>query len=139
MNKMDDYEQGTYIASITPQAGGSITLNPGYDDMAYVKIGDLVNVFGRVRVSSVSSPSGEVHFSLPFTSSNLAGDAGRVSGVCYVQNGTQNLNEYGIHPTLEGNAYVQIGRTNGTAFNNVIGGDFGGNELIYISVTYRAA
>ena len=138
-NLLDDYEEGTYIATITCSTSGSITINTGYDDLAYTRIGNTVHVHGRLRISSVSSPVGIPELSLPFTSANITGDGGRVSGVCYLQNATNNLNEYGLHPTLESLSYVQIGRINGTAFTNTIANEFSGNELIFVSLTYRAA
>ena len=138
-NKLDDYEEGTYVPTITCSTSGSITLNTSYDDLAYTKIGNTVHVHGRIRVSSVSSPVGVAKLSMPFASANLAGDAGRVSGVCYMQGGSNNMNEYGIHPTVEGHAYVELARMSGDAFDTTIANHFSGNELVYVSVTYRTS
>ena len=54
---LDDYEEGTWTASITT-ASGSVTLNSAADLCTYVKIGRLVHVNGSIVVTSVSSPSG---------------------------------------------------------------------------------
>jgi len=63
---LDDYEEGTHSASITPSSSGSVTLNGSYSTLKYVKIGNLVTVTGYMSVSSVSSPAGVFYISLPF-------------------------------------------------------------------------
>ena len=66
-NYLDDYEEGTYTVTLTP-ASGSITLNSSINLLTYTKIGRMVHITGRINISSVSSPSGAVTISLPFTS-----------------------------------------------------------------------
>ena len=80
-NKLDDYEEGTFTPSISV-ASGSVTLKSGYDLMSYTKIGNLVNIRGRIETNSVSSPSGTATLTgLPFTSSNsLSERSGRSGG-----------------------------------------------------------
>ena len=56
-NTLDDYEEGTWTASITT-ASGSVTLNSAADLCTYVKIGRLVHVNGSIVIASVSSPDG---------------------------------------------------------------------------------
>ena len=65
-NVLDDYEEGTHVATLTPSTSGTITLNGSYDTLAYTKIGNLVHVQGYLEVSSVSSPVGRFDISLPF-------------------------------------------------------------------------
>ena len=45
-------------------------MNGSYNDGYYTKVGRLVTVFGDIRVSSVSSPSGDLRIALPFTVMN---------------------------------------------------------------------
>lgn len=71
-NTLSDYEEGTYTATLTPGSSGSVTVNTSYNTGYYVKIGRLVTVMGDIRVSSVSSPSGDLAISLPFTVYNDA-------------------------------------------------------------------
>ena len=66
-NTLDDYEEGTWSATLTPTISGSITVgnNTGW----YVKVGNLVTVGVNIFMSSVSSPVGQVQINgLPFTS-----------------------------------------------------------------------
>ena len=65
-NKLDDFEEGLY--TVSAQTGsGSITLDSTNNKYSYVKVGKLVTVTGRIDVSSVSSPSGSLALTLPFT------------------------------------------------------------------------
>jgi hypothetical protein len=67
-NTLDDYEEGTYTATLTPSGSGTITLTSGERTLSYTKIGRQVTVTGYVSVNSVSSPTGSsVLFNLPFT------------------------------------------------------------------------
>ncbi len=65
-NTLDDYEEGTWTATFSPNVSGSITLtaNTGY----YTKIGKEVTLTGYFPVASVSSPVGALVVSgIPFT------------------------------------------------------------------------
>ena len=64
-NNLDDYEEGTYTVTMTPQIG-SITLNTDYNTGSYTKIGNRVLFSFRIDVLSVSSASGQLNISLPF-------------------------------------------------------------------------
>jgi hypothetical protein len=68
-NTLDDYEEGTYTATITCDSG-SITVRNTANTLWYVKIGRQVNVSGYIQTSAVSSPTGTLKVSLPFTTSN---------------------------------------------------------------------
>ena len=63
-NTLDDYEEGTHTTTASVSSG-SITLSD--NTLYYTKIGSLVSIAGLITVSSVSSPGGNVWFSLPFT------------------------------------------------------------------------
>lgn len=48
--------------------GGSVTINPLFDTLSYVKNGRAVTVLGQIRVSSVAAPTGTLQIiGLPFT------------------------------------------------------------------------
>jgi hypothetical protein len=64
-NTLDDYEEGSFDATISMQSG-TCTLASGYNKMNYTKIGRLVQIQGQIQVSAVSSPSGECKLVLPF-------------------------------------------------------------------------
>ena len=140
-NALDDYEEGTYIPTLTGSGGGTYTLNSSYNYLAYTKIGRIMHITGRVRLSAKSSGfSGDyVKVTLPTTSNVLTGygDAGRVTGTVYVQSSGKAVNDFVILPTVGGNSYLFLAHVDfdGTAFNNM-NSQMSGDELISIHVTY---
>jgi hypothetical protein len=81
-NTLDDYEEGTFTATLVTPTSGTITLKTPGGLMAYTKMGRQVTVSGMLWVDSVSLPVGaNVRLSgLPFTISNLALYASRGGG-----------------------------------------------------------
>jgi len=135
-NTLDDYEEGTYTPTFTCTSG-SITLNGSFDIISYEKIGNCCIVHGRVRVSSVSSPSGSLVIGLPFTRANPGEDSARIGGTIVVQNGAGAVSNYLIHPT--GATGVEVARGDTSSIDVTVANDFSGDELVYISVAYRTA
>jgi len=81
-NTLDDYEEGTYTATIAC-ASGSITLDSSFNELAYTKVGRVVHVQGFLKVSSVSSPTGATNLNLPFTSVQTTDHSGRADNLGY--------------------------------------------------------
>ena len=85
-NALDDYEEGTFTAILTPSTSGTITLNATYASFFYTKIGRQVMVSGTAIVNSVSSPVGNVRLEgLPFTS-NVAVSNIQAANIAYYDN-----------------------------------------------------
>jgi hypothetical protein len=90
-NTLDDYEEGTHTATLTPSTSGSITLNASFQTLTYTKIGRLVSIRGVLIASSSSSPVGYVTVSLPFTPAGPPAAGGSV----FVDSATGvNTNEF---------------------------------------------
>lgn len=72
-NLFDDFEKnGTFTPGLTAGTSGTITLDTLRDTLSYTKMANVVNIFGRIRVGSVSSPIGTLRLTgLPFTSADL--------------------------------------------------------------------
>ena len=69
-----DYEEGTATVAFAT-GSGSLTVNTDVNTIAYIKIGNVVYIRGRLRMSSDSSPSGSLHMTgLPFTSRASVGE-----------------------------------------------------------------
>ena len=79
-NHLDDYEEGTYDATISC-ASGSITLYTSYTALRYTKIGRQVHIHGKLAVNSVSSPTGATNLNLPFVISNDTDRAGQADNI----------------------------------------------------------
>ena len=66
---LDDYERGTYVATLTDNGGSAATIGlySNYNQLSYIKIGKQVTVYGQIRVYSISgSMSGDLLLNLPF-------------------------------------------------------------------------
>jgi hypothetical protein len=65
-NTLDDYEEGTFTATLTCTTSGTITL--GYNTLYYTKIGRQVTILGYLSITAVSSPTGNLQLNgLPFS------------------------------------------------------------------------
>jgi len=107
-NHLDDYEEGTYQSSLTPNTSGTITLLTAYDVLSYTKVGRAVTVTGDLVVSSTSSPVGtSVQLALPFTIGNLSELSGRIGGAVslYDASATRTVKAY---VGIEGNSYISV-------------------------------
>jgi len=133
-NTLDDYEEGVYTVTLTPTTSGSITLNSSYDAIAYTKIGRLVTITGRIRVSSVSSPVGSVNMSLPFSSASISEEAGYSAGKLTIEAATSNANAFFINVTGGSTAGIWLDKT--TSWDTATAGEFSGNELLWFSLSY---
>jgi hypothetical protein len=67
-NALDDYEEGSYVVTVSGSSSGSFALNP--NSFRYTKIGRVVHITGRFYVVSGSPTGAEVRVSLPFTASS---------------------------------------------------------------------
>jgi hypothetical protein len=67
-NTLDDYEEGTYTATMTCSTSGTITL--GTNTLSYTKIGRQVTVTGYLAASAISSPTGAIYINLPIPPAN---------------------------------------------------------------------
>ena len=88
---LDAYEEGYHETTVGTDGTGSITLYASHDRMTYTKIGNLIQINGMFAITSVSSPTGNVTFSLPVAVPTLTDNAGYVGGAVYFQDyGTSN-------------------------------------------------
>lgn len=70
-NTLDDYEEGTWTATIT-LGSGTATFDASFNTGAYTKVGRMVVVTGEFRLSAVSTPGGSVTINgLPFAVGNF--------------------------------------------------------------------
>ena len=92
-NTLDDYEEGTFTATLSPGTSGSITLNSIYDLLSYTKIGRLVTITGQLIVSSVSSPVGSLVNlnNLPFPCADTSELSERAGGCTTYADDSTNL------------------------------------------------
>lgn len=75
------YEEGTFVATLTPNTSGTITLSSN-NTLSYTRMGRVVVVNGLIDVASVSLPVGTYVLitTLPFTPASISPNAGRSGG-----------------------------------------------------------
>jgi hypothetical protein len=95
-----DYEEGTFTAVVT-MGSGTATVASGTDLMSYTKVGRLVTINGQFQISAVSSPSGVMKITLPFTVANGSeGSAFSVGGAMRIFNAALPA---GLYPVIQAN------------------------------------
>jgi len=135
----DDYETGTWTATITTQSG-SVTLRSDRDLCSYTKIGNMVTVRGRVDVESVSSPSGSAFLSnLPFTSSNSFSELAVRSGGAMMHDSFTGLAAHAsvVYQTHSNTTSVNLYEQNQNGVAN-LGGHFQAASLLVFDFQYPA-
>jgi hypothetical protein len=82
------YEEGIWTTAMTAD-GGTATLS--FDRLNYTRSGRIVAISGEIVVSAISSPTGDIYISIPFTNSaSTSGRSGAWSsylGVAYTFTG----------------------------------------------------
>lgn len=135
-NTLDDYEEGYHEVTITPETSGTVTVDSNYNTFAYTKIGRVVHIQGEIRLSSVSSPVGDLLISVPFTVADLTEKAGIAVGSC----GSYLLDfnaSYILCETFEGASYFRlIEIIDNSTRDYVEGADLGGAERFTCQITY---
>jgi hypothetical protein len=131
-NTLDDYEEGTFTATMIPATSGTITLSSTNNELAYTKIGRVVTIIGNIGISSVGSPVGTyVNLSnLPFTSADLTESAGRIGGA--ITTVDDSVPTYTASPTLMLESSTEI-RIYLTAANLAAG------DAFFVSFSYFSA
>jgi hypothetical protein len=131
-----DYEEGIFSCVLTPGSSGSITMNGSYNDGYYVKVGNLVTVFGDIRVSSVSSPSGDLRIALPFTVLNDS--KARAIGNVLIYGLAKQTNQLGGF-IVQANANTALGligyQTDASTHVNLQ--TIGAGDEVKFTITYR--
>jgi len=117
-NTLDDYEEGnTSDLTLSPGTSGSISLQDGFRQLSYTKVGRLVTITGILKITSVSSPTGAPTFTLPFVLASNS-DIGEITrGHGYVVNAAAAENGDGgliIEVLTAGSATASIFKTDNT-------------------------
>jgi len=139
-NLLDDYEEGTWTASIVVDSG-SMTLESDFNTGSYVKIGNLVNVQGFFKVDSTSAGSGYIGVNgLPFASAGLTEGQDYSAGTCFVRNASSAVGGGVVGWIEDGGTSLFALRENGTTgVGNTLTSYFDSGTDFTINVTYRTA
>ena len=134
---LDDYEEGLHTTVFSDTGSGTITVNSSNDTLSYVKIGNLVSVTGRPMVGSVSSPTGYLQMTLPFTVANVTEAGCRSAGSLNMRlvNSGYDVGLFSAYVD-EGNTHMSI-NYGGSNDNTPSGPAMKAGTQIWISITYR--
>ena len=136
VNTLDDYEEGDYNATITPNTSGTVTLNSSIDRLVYTKIGRQVTIVGEIGVSSVSSPVGNFKISLPFAVGDFTDSGGRASGSIVVSGSVSaNVSDFLIK-CFEGESFARVWLGDATSLQNDASEQLQASTTISIGLTY---
>jgi hypothetical protein len=105
-NALDDYEEGTFTATLSPSDSGSISLSAA--TCTYTKIGRQVVVKGLIAISSVSTPVGAsvTIGGLPFTIINSTAGRGSFSVVILDASASYTAATYPTQHTLNATSLI---------------------------------
>lgn len=119
-NKLEDYEEGSYTATLTPSTSGTISMSPTNSVLSYTKIGRDVHVQGRLIIDSISSPAGYIKLNLPFAVPNITStsDLAMVQPVNYGSVSIGSSDIAGFTQVLTNEARLYNLSTNGLVSNS---------------------
>jgi hypothetical protein len=141
-NTLDVYEEGLWTAGLTATTSGSITVNTGFDSMAYIRIGRMVFIQGTIELSSVSSPVGTLRLTgLPFVqAADLTdrADRGGSQIVTLLNLSSASTDAPYCHGQV-GTSYLDINGGNGGTASQVLAGLVDSGTHLIVSGSYYAA
>ena len=133
---LDDYEEGTYTATITPSTSGTIPVDSSADKLSYVKIGSKVTVNGAINTGTVSSPVGFFTINLPFAVEDKDELSGRFSGSVTIYGGSGlNVSDY-VVIGIEGESGFRVYAGDATTIVSDSANSIVTGTSIALSVTY---
>ena len=138
INKLDDYESGTFSPTIAA-AGQAVTYSQQFG--RYVKVGDLVHVQCRVTIDTVSGGSGALYFGgLPFISDSGLYYNSVLSVARMASFNTDISSELQNIMVIQGDNYGYLYYNGNTTGNSSTLGsaDIKGGSTITYSGTYKA-
>jgi len=143
-NLLDDYEEGEWTFTITGSNSGNLGARSGYAKGSYVKIGNLCHVTMRWETDTDNSISGNLYWSLPFTSAAPTDNADAWVAPGFIRDNSFGTNaRTGVYYCSEGTAYVYYYFSREEDYNSTIEvadeGDTDGTGEGVITFSYRTA
>ena len=128
-NTLDDYEEGTWVPTLT-----NLTLGNAVTAFRYVKVGQMVTLDIVIEWGSTTSSSGQWRISLPFNAQATGGG----SAYLYDDTGSEYVVPATVYTASFGQTLV-IGSGSGAGFvTNTAPFTWAQNDRFGCSITYRA-
>jgi len=128
-NLLDDYEEGTWTPTLN-MTSGSVSYSSQLGQ--YTKIGNQVTLTGWIYISGVSSPSGALNITVPFTASSTLTRPATMIMANNTTGVTGNLGAW-INPNTQ-SMYLQI--VNNADMASLDGSNMASNTELYVTITY---
>jgi hypothetical protein len=140
-NTLDDYEEGTWEATLTCSSSGTITIATE-NLCSYTKIGRLVHLCGQLQTTAVSSPVGYINLNgFPFAVANRTSPdfETRAAPSLYLDGVTSaNVSDF-LGLTFENQTLMRIYLGDATSAQADSAQQMQVGVTIIFSLTYRAA
>jgi hypothetical protein len=128
-NKLDDYEEGTWTPALN-MTSGSVSYASQLGQ--YTKIGNQVTLIGWIYLSGVSSPSGALNITVPFTASSTITRPATMIMANNTTGVTGNIGMW-VNPNTT-NMYLQI--VNNADLALLDGSNMALDTELYLNITY---
>tara|TARA_R110000744_G_scaffold370392_1_gene480964 strand:+ start:2975 stop:5374 length:2400 start_codon:yes stop_codon:yes gene_type:complete len=90
-NNGGGYERDTFKPTLVPDSG-SVTINTSNDELNYIRVGNIVTIMGKIRLSAIFSPTGYLKLgNLPYEIGFYDGESEIPAGVVFGINLTDPL------------------------------------------------
>ncbi len=146
-NYMEEYEEGTFSPVLTGSTSGTAAIDSDYDNLRYVKIGDLVHVFGNVKLDDEAFV-GDLQINMPFTArSNTSGtqDAANISPIIASKVNAADTNGvgFGLQTTANSSVFRFVRPDDNTTTDPIAGitsaHTYGTTSIFFINHWYMAS
>lgn len=131
---LSQYDEGSYVATLSPTVSGTITLAATHNTINYTRIGRMVTIVGMLMVDSVNLPSGAISLNLPFA---CASGNGFNSAVALMVNGSNGpLSADFVGNVVAGSSAINIFLGDGNYLQSDSADSMQAFTQITISATY---
>lgn len=128
------YDEGSYVATMSPTASGTITLAGTHNTLTYTRVGRMVTVVGMLMVNTVGSPVGAININLPFAAA--AGNSFNSAVALFVNGSSGPLSADFIGVVNAGTSTLTIYLGDGNYVQSDSADAMQANTQITISATY---
>jgi hypothetical protein len=137
-NKLDDYEEGTFVPALAYSTAGTASFGYSAQTGHYVKVGDIVHFQLNVRLNAFTKGTGSgtpLVTGLPFTAYNTGGYA---SAGLSIRLYGWTFNNIPVAAVTDNATYVSVvTMSSNSALYDI--SDPGSGSMIWLTGTYRAA
>jgi hypothetical protein len=139
-NKLDDYEEGTFVPSLTfGGASVGITYSSHRRYGIYTKIGNTVTYFIHLELTSKGSSTGGANITgLPFTATTANGNQNYIPGAVFISN-MASLSTIPVVRSLSGSTNMDIYQMVSSQYSGITNANYNNTTGMLVSGHYYVA